>query len=239
MSNLYIIGTEHWNAENLGELTQLYNKLNPDIIFSEINPHTLNVEFETEEKVKQALTEKFGVNPDYTEAKLHQLFDDLMFVEGRREGRINLEYAKKHNIQHEFLFRPKKTLNDRAIVDDINSLLRKIESSSEKELKEYITLIHSIFQETQKSQLEKHNFMAEHDKSVHNEVYFLMGRMAGDFGKRDKQMEATIRKFYDPNKVLVVTIGANHTLDSITKTTLYSRIKDLNPQIMKLNYFSK
>ena len=53
-------------------------------------------------------------------------------------------------------------------------------------------------------------------------------------GTRDEHAERMLRSHYRPNKVVVCVGGMAHMVDSRSKLTLYSRIKDLNPQRIPL-----
>jgi hypothetical protein len=56
----------------------------------------------------------------------------------------------------------------------------------------------------------------------------------GRIGKPDKYMEQKLREIYDPDKVIAFPLGMLHCIDSLSKSTLYSRIKDLHPERIPL-----
>lgn len=68
------------------------------------------------------------------------------------------------------------------------------------------------------------------ERTALNELTLIKLRMKGLIGKRDRHMEQVVRSAYAPDATVVFPLGMVHAVDSLMKSTLYSRIKDLHPE---------
>lgn len=232
MSNLYLIATEHVDLVRGPEkLVRVYDRIKPDILLSEMN--------EIDYRRAREVVKRFsgGLKKFITDERLlGQFIDYLKKSSVGFEYPTNEAYAREHGISNYQIDLPGSQgrlirLNEiplklclyyvrkRGHLDHgrILEILQKKPGPSKREVKNLWNRERRI------------------ENSVLGEIRSLFVRiLTGRIGRPDKYMEERIRELYDPSKVIASTVGMLHCVDSLTRSTLYSRIKDLHPERIPL-----
>lgn len=230
MGKLYLAGTNHQDhLYGPTKLNNLYDKIKPDMLLTELCQEDMdkikNLFSGLEDIIRKVPSYKNGI-------------EDFMQVFLPFEYKVNKEYSEKENIEHHLIDMPGSKSNQKLIKG-----LEKSFPGFRKTLEKYLrvfgpdnfkkdfesTLRKKVIRDPQNLKLiwEKNLY---YEKTVGKELVLIILSTTGMIGKRDKHMEGRVRELYDPKKSIVCTIGMMHILDSLTKRTLYSRIKDLNPE---------
>lgn len=234
MGKLYLIGTNHqdriYGPKNL---KNLYDKLKPDMLLTEFCQEDLD-------KIKSlfsGLEDILKKVPSYKNG-----VDDFIKIFLPFEYDVNEEYSKTNKLSHHLIDLPgsgfnklfvktieksfpsfKKTVEDYLRVFGPDNLKRDFETTLGKKAIRDPEQMRKTWEKYSRS-----------EKSLGHEFSLLTFSLIGALGKRDKYMEDRIRELYDPGKVITCTVGMAHTLESRTKKTLYSKIKDLDVERVPL-----
>ncbi|MEA3378637.1 MAG: hypothetical protein U9Q69_03265 [Nanoarchaeota archaeon] len=229
MGALYLIGTYHHDKDKGPEkLKKLYRAIRPDIVLSETEATTytgvgqLIIQFQTE--LMKHTTDFSGVE-DFILNYQKSIGFEIPF---------NIEYAKANNIPLHMIDSPNAQRKAyRSLEKNIAGLTARAREQSHVDIRSW---------------LESYNSCPEFDESVPNEFWkeieSFEGTALGELilflvrlktkSSKDSYMESQIRRLYDPEKVIAFPVGMIHIAESKTRQTLYSKVKDLNPERIPL-----
>jgi hypothetical protein len=227
MSNLYLIATNHLDIVRGPEkLLRVYDRINPDLILSETSADALAFLREyysgLEERFMRLTTDKKGVR---------ELIDYFLNFGLGFEINTNEQYAQKHGIENhlvdrsfgqEKIFQFAKNTMDEA--------LREAEKAGRIDIRGLNQDIRNYFSPSQDKIRRYWTTLKRNEGNLLGEIPIIFCRFVlGRTGPSDKYMEQRLREIYDPNKVIAFPLGMIHCIDSISRSTIYSRIKDLHP----------
>ncbi len=227
MGKVILIGTEHGDLKGSERLESLLKNVCPAIISVEFSSESLQLSKNNPGDIAQIVSKakERGVSSTFI-----QFFGELIAKHGLTdfEYATSKAYSDAHNIQLYLLDDPTLAKACRNI--KLNDLRRIIETlpanveipiPSEKELvrhtdKKYKFATRAINGKIPQNQLNE----------------FLEGYRGVLIGQRDTYMAQRIRQIStdDPSSVLVHICGFAHLFDDSRNETLYSKIKDLNPE---------
>lgn len=232
MSNLYLIATKHDDVVRGPEkLRRIYDKIKPDILLSEANKGSLAVLREyysgLEARFMRLTSDKNGVR---------ELMDFCLNYGLGFETNTNDQYAQEHGIENHLVDR---SLEEEKIFRLAKNMMDDALNKAEKRGRINIARVNQGIKDCFNPSPDKiRKYWATLKRSELNplcEVAILFGRfILGRLGHSDKLMEQRLREIYDIHKVIAFPIGMIHCMDSLTYSTLYSRIKDLHPERIPL-----
>jgi hypothetical protein len=234
MSNLYLIATRHDDLV-LGpeKLLRVYDRIKPDILLSEMH--------ETDFPKPIPIIEKFRYDlNEFTQDQ--EGLDEFIGVFSRGsiggfEYPTNQSYSRDHRTPNYLIGMPGSL--DRLFflgqesIDNILETIRHKGKFNPRKLASYLKK--NFGNPLPKETRDLWNQVKRDENSLFGEIRLLFHRIVTQrIGKPDKYMEERIREIYDPKKVIAFPVGMLHATDSISYSTLYSRLKDLHPERIPL-----
>lgn len=232
---LTLIGTEHGDLMGSERLECLLEIVHPDILSVEFSPESLQMSENDAADVAQIVSEasKMGVRDTFV-----RFFYDLIAKHGLTgfEYTVSKSYVDRHKIPLILSDDPKLASACRNVKLDE---LRRAIIGLPTEVKIPIPTEEELVKDTDKN----YEFAVS---IIKGEIPFEQAdRFIGNYrgvliGRRDVYMEQIIRQTYTgqsnhQRSVLAHVCGFAHLLDDPKKETLYSRIRDLNPERRLLN----
>ena len=231
MGNFYLIGIDYRDV-NKGpiKLERLYARIKPDMVLS----NQSQTEFEAmrdvfssfSRELLQLTEDRPGIEKLMESMSVHFGFEVLQ----------NIEYAKREQVQHHFvgMRRPMSERECLAFTNHLEFVLNYVGNVGvTKHLLETLDGMRG-YNPTDEEVEQAWNMYMTLERTLRNELVVLMRRANGSYGRSAKYTEERVRELYDPSKVIAFPLGMGHATDSLTKSTLYSRIKDLKPERIPL-----
>jgi len=231
MGNLYIVATNHLDqVHGPRKLLSLYDRIHPDILLSEINEEDLRKFSNLCENLKVELRQ---LTPD------HEGVNDFMNGFSTSLGfeyYTNKQYAREHSIPNHMIDMPggqSKLYNQ--LEQGLEWVLKQARNNGGLDIRRWIRKFRKSQNITPEQLREKWELFSGLEGTFKGEGVLLLARATtGRIGKPDKYMAKQIRKLYEPDKIIVYPVGMLHALESKSRSTLYSKIKDLNPERIPL-----
>jgi len=228
MNNLYLIATQHFDlVRGPIKLGNVYERIQPDILLSETCQESL--------LRNDTLTNKF-VDDLGRYTKNSKGLEDLRrwfsSTSGGFEYNFNQEYSQSHGIPNYLVDSPNGS--DRLFYFAeyyMKEAIRNVEEKGTFNSERFVSYLRrSVGNPSPNIVRDYWNMVKRDENSFMGELRLLISRLVNKrIGKPDKHMAQRIREIYDPHKVIAFPVGMLHCSDSITRSTLYSRIKDLHP----------
>ncbi len=227
MSKLYLIGTVHLDfTEGPRKLKSLYDRLKPDVILCEADRKYID----RIDSLVARIEEEFK---DYRDEKgFNDYLDLLRTMSLGFELSTNLAYAREKGIECHLADTTEgcSSLIDIAENYFYNTLKSSKQNGEKIDFEKSARHVKSHVPLSQKGVREILLHFKRWENTLLNEVFLFVCKRLKIIGERDKYMERIAREFYSSGKVIAFPVGAFHTLNSFSGETLYSRIKDLNPE---------
>jgi hypothetical protein len=223
MNNLYLVATNHRDTiYGPDRLREFYSRVRPDMILNEESKEDMGRLKGMFDEARGKLEGTLGNNSNI--GKFIEMYERQIIG---FEHFVNKEYAEKKNIpnlQIDLPYGMQKQL------DGIEKIMKKmvLKIKTEADFNEKLSLLQEWDRYGSNSKKIWKN-LSNIEGKWFGEIPILVARFKGVVGKRDEYMVEKIRELYDPNKVIVSTSGMLHMVDSLSKSSLYSKIKDLNP----------
>lgn len=217
---LYLIGTKHGNRiDGPEKLLSVYRKISPDALLSESGKINADAIEETSARLRKVL----GQYSDDQEA-IRCL---LQYLSPSFEYDTNKEYSREMNLPHYIIGQDRPWLSGVHTLI-INRLISRVNRDGQVDLE---SLLRDL--KAQSMPVNPKRILPE-EKTIKGELVLLSLRVIGLLGKPDRQMEREVRRIYPWHRTIAFPLGYAHTLDCYSKSTLYSRIKDLHPVRIEL-----
>lgn len=231
MGRLILIATRHDDyIKGPVKLMRVYKQIRPDMLLQEMSD--VDLEFyhgmcgRVESDFRRLSDDSAGV-------------DNFMFLFRSTlgfEGMVNRTYAAARGIPNHKIDLPGRHIK---FFEKTESVMRQtiegvMSSEGELDMKRW----YSSFFEDRDLPHEKvretwEGYVADEGTPKGEQTLERVGEISC-YGQADIYMESRIRELYDPEKVIAFPTGMLHALESMNGTTLYSRIKDLNPERIPL-----
>lgn len=222
MSNIHLIAVDH-NDKVLGpgKLRAVYGEIKPTVILSEISPEDEVVIRRIQDEIRIRL----GKVTDDQES-----IDRAVRLVGGFEYNTNREYAAEHGIEHVLADLPGRQIGNVLEMEVLTKIwLLKVEAGF-TDLKEWVDNSYAARNPSQSFIRQQWDVLLWMEKNWLGSVGGVIRRIRGNIGKADIHMESVIRELHGLEEVIAFPVGMAHVMDSRAKRTLYSRLKDLNPE---------
>lgn len=233
MAGVYLIGIDHRDKrEGPKKLERLLDTLQPDILIDEFHESSFHSVHDIGERLRGNLG-KLPL-PKQKRNLLMGNFYDLAFPFPTYEV---WQYGQAHGIPHHFA---DPRVQQAVVFPALEEMAANILLLA-KQYPENITspnlqrAVDNVYEPVSQEYLKRAwEHYTRTERQLFNELVLLRLRLQGILGKPDQAMEEVVRVVFRPDQTIVFPIGMVHATDSWTKSTLYSRIKDLQPQRMAL-----
>ena len=229
MAKIYLMGNDHRDWQNgPRKLEAAYTRLNPNIVVSEYD----FVSYSGLERICDEFSAQLDKisNDKSGKEKVRGMFELVAY--GFPLG-FNRKYAAQNGIYHVFADLPHAHSGNCQTISGLGEMILALISSHNGEIEENAFKAMELMKDRPPTQEYLQNvweYYMRTENSLSNELKLFKLRLAGLIGKRDAHMETMIRAIYPRGGIIVYPVGFVHLQDSILKSTLYSRIKDLNPE---------
>lgn len=233
MSGIYLIGIDHLDKrEGPKKLERMLDTLHPDVLVDEFHEPSFRFICNIGERLRGDL-EKLPLSPQ-KRTLLMENFYDLAFP----FPTYNVwQYAQAHGIPHYFGdARAQQAVVFPSLEEMAGNILLLGKQHPERITPSNLQMtVDSVYPSSSPEYLQHAwEYYLRTERRMGNELTLSLLRLLGKIGKRDRAMEGVVREVFRPEHTLVFPIGMVHVTDSMLKSTLYSRIKDLHPKRLPL-----
>ena len=218
---LYLIPQFSFDPKLKDRLRVLYNHISPEVLLTNVSNEDL-VDYDNfHASVYNELGSRINLD-NGDKQKLDKLMNRIEEIH-LSDYLMNEEFSKERNLEHHLIGIPngRKRRLESIGIELVSHL--KINSDVGKMLRYFSGEIPPDLIS------DEWNRILKYERGLFLELDNLINRFIHGFiGKKDKFLESEIREIYE-GKVTALPIEMIHCEDSLTKSTLYSRIKDLNP----------
>lgn len=233
---LYLIGVDHRDRiDGPARLSALYDKLKPRAILDE---RSEDHQRKNEDLCRYLLDGLNRLSDDRNGIiRIMTLFQYAAFPFPSQD---NETYARSNGIPFYFAGIPDPRNEDTSgleqIANDILVLVERTAGKIDPHIPRILEVFSAMLEDPPSGEyLERAwRYYLENENRLVNEIYILRHRLSGLTGRRDEHMERLVRELYDPDGGIAFPLGMVHAQDSFTKSTLYSRIKDLSSERLLL-----
>jgi len=217
-NKIYLIGSSHGAiSEGRIRLKEIYDSIRPEVVCTEQSKPEATLFNQFSKEIFDKYASKFG------EKAMKKFLYKFALVKQGFEYLFNSHYARTNGVRHCLIdrFDMKNFYVTESDFEDLDRILANKEDL-ERILKERKDI---GFEESLKrwSKLKPLELTEEFDD-------YFSSKCEKSPKCREDHLAKAIRDIYGSGKRMAAVVGAEHTLDSKKTLTLYSKIKDLNPE---------
>lgn len=227
--SIYLIGTYHHDKDKgPHKLLEVYDRINPDMILSECDSdtyrHVITLLNHFKAELRKHTSDLDGID-DFIRTYQASLCFEIPF---------NIEYSKNRSIPHHMIDSPKAQQKVyRSLEKKVGTLIERANEEEHINVQSWLESYEACPEFYDENPKEGWQIIKEIETHFMGELLIFYSRFRSSLGK-DKYLEDKIRELYEPGKIIAFPVGMLHITESMLGQTLYSRLKDLNPERIPL-----